>query len=53
MNLQAGIVVAATRGVSFELGGDHHPGTDTISDNARVNSSLSYWALRIGASLRM
>ncbi|MGE0549032.1 MAG: hypothetical protein AB7O24_27565 [Kofleriaceae bacterium] len=51
MNLQTGILVAATPMAAFEIGLDIHPGTDTVEPESDV--SVSYFALRLGASVRM
>jgi opacity protein-like surface antigen len=51
MNLQAGAEVAASEQVAIKLGFDYHPGTDTVIDGAP--QSISYYALGLGASLRM
>ncbi|MGE0869899.1 MAG: hypothetical protein AB7P03_15140 [Kofleriaceae bacterium] len=51
MNLQTGILVAATPMAAFELGLDIHPGTDTIVPERDL--SVSYFALRLGASIRL
>lgn len=51
MNLSAGIQVAVSPLVAFDLGADYHPGTDTISD--MTDESVSYFALRLGAALRL
>jgi len=48
VNLAFGLPVAITSGVAFELGGDYHPGTDTLSDV--THQSTSYFALRLGTS---
>jgi hypothetical protein len=51
MNLQAGITLAATPAAMLELGVDYHPGTDTIESG--VDASVSYFALRFGAAIRL
>ena len=51
MNLQAGAEVAATPDIAIKAGFDYHPGTDTVIDGAP--QSVSYYALGVGASLRM
>jgi opacity protein-like surface antigen len=51
MNLQAGAEVAASDALAIKLGFDYHPGTDTVIDGAP--QSISYYALGIGASLRL
>jgi opacity protein-like surface antigen len=51
MNLQAGAEVAASEQIAIKLGFDYHPGTDTVIDGAP--QSISYYALGLGASLRM
>jgi hypothetical protein len=48
VNLAFGLPVAITPGVAFEIGGDYHPGTDTLSDV--THQSTSYFALRLGSS---
>jgi hypothetical protein len=53
VNLQTGISIVATPVLSLELGGDYHPGTDTISDLAATPTSVSYWGLRIGTTIRL
>jgi opacity protein-like surface antigen len=50
MNLQFGLPIAVTPGIALELGGDYHPGTDTIVDGSPA--SISYFALRAGAAGR-
>jgi hypothetical protein len=50
MNLQFGLPIAVTQSLAFELGGDYHPGTDTIVDG--LPQSISYFALRVGAAGR-
>lgn len=50
MNLQFGLAVAAWRNVAVEIGGDYHPGTDTLSD--ATDKSAAYFALRFGSELR-
>lgn len=52
MNLSTGIQIALSPLVAFELGGDYHPATDTISDGM-TEESISYFALRLGASVRL
>lgn len=51
MNVQAGVSFAATPNASFDIGVDLHPGTDTI--DPAVDASVSYYALRFGASFRL
>ena len=51
MNLGASIDVAATPNLALEFGFDYHPGTDRVSDSS--DASVSYFALRFGAGLRM
>ena len=51
MNLQSGIDIAASPTLAFRLGFDYHPGTDKIIDG--VDSSISYYALLVGAGLRL
>jgi len=51
MNLQAGITLAATPSTMLELGVDYHPATDTIE--AGIDASISYFALRFGAAIRL
>jgi hypothetical protein len=50
MNLEFGLPVAVTPGIAIELGGDYHPGTDTVVDGNPM--SISYFALRLGAAGR-
>ncbi|MGE3547852.1 MAG: hypothetical protein AB7L28_28260, partial [Kofleriaceae bacterium] len=50
MNVQAGIAIAASPTAAFDLGFDLHPGTDTVDED---DSSVSYFALRLGASIRL
>ncbi|HTJ42679.1 MAG TPA: hypothetical protein VL463_11325 [Kofleriaceae bacterium] len=50
MNLQFGLPVAITPGFALELGGDYHPGTDTLIDG--LSGSVSYFALRLGGQGR-
>jgi hypothetical protein len=38
MNVQAGLQVAATRAIAFDLGADFHPGTDTLGDQGNSAS---------------
>jgi hypothetical protein len=52
MNLSTGIQIALSPLVAFELGGDYHPATDTISDGM-TEGSVSYFALRLGATVRL
>lgn len=52
MNLSTGIQIALSPLVAFELGGDYHPATDTISDGM-TEGSVSYFALRLGAAVRL
>lgn len=51
MNLSTGVQLAVSPLVSFDIGGDYHPGTDTISE--MTDESVSYFALRIGAAVRL
>jgi len=51
MNVMAGAEVAATPELAIKAGFDYHPGTDTVLDGAP--NSISYYALGVGASLRM
>jgi len=51
MNLQAGLTLAATPFAMLELGLDYHPGTDTIESG--IDASVSYFALRFGAAIRL
>jgi hypothetical protein len=51
MNLSTGVQVAVSPLVAFDIGGDYHPATDTISD--MTDESVSYFALRIGATMRL
>lgn len=51
MNVQAGAELAATPELAIKAGFDYHPGTDTVLDGAP--NSISYYAVGIGASLRM
>lgn len=50
MNVQFGLPIAVTPGIALELGGDYHPGTDTIVDGSP--QSVSYFALRVGGAGR-
>jgi hypothetical protein len=50
MNLQFGLPIAVTPGVAVELGGDYHPGTDSVAEGSPL--SVSYFALRVGAAGR-
>ena len=52
MNLSTGIQIAVSPIVAFELGGDYHPATDTI-DDGMTEESVSYFALRLGAAVRL
>jgi hypothetical protein len=47
LNLDLGLTIAATPQLSFDLGGDYHPGTDTLAGVG----SVEYFALRAGAQL--
>jgi len=51
MNLSTGVQLAVSPLVAFDIGGDYHPGTDTIS--SMTTESVSYFALRVGAALRL
>jgi hypothetical protein len=51
MNLTTGLQLAVSPIIAFDLGADYHPGTDTISD--MNENSVSYFALRVGATLRL
>ncbi|HEY5944295.1 MAG TPA: hypothetical protein VIV40_02340, partial [Kofleriaceae bacterium] len=51
MNLSTGLQLAVSPLVAFDIGGDYHPGTDTISDMS--TESVSYFALRLGATVRL
>lgn len=51
MNVQGGVTITASRSAAIELGVDFHPGTDTVEEG--VDMSVSYFAFRLGASLRM
>ena len=51
MNVQAGAELAATPELAIKAGFDYHPGTDTVLEGAP--NSISYYAVGIGASLRM
>lgn len=50
-NLQAGVAIAASRAAVIDLGLDYHPGTDTIEPG--LDASISYFALRLGATIRL
>lgn len=50
-NVQAGLAVAASRAVLVDVGVDYHPGTDTIESG--WDASISYFALRLGATIRL
>jgi hypothetical protein len=50
MNLEFGLPIAVTPGIALELGGNYHPGTDTIADG--LDKSVAYFALRVGAAGR-
>jgi hypothetical protein len=52
MNLSTGIQIALSPLVAFDLGGDYHPATDTMSDGL-YEVSVSYFALRLGATVRL
>ncbi|HEY5922862.1 MAG TPA: hypothetical protein VIV11_14385 [Kofleriaceae bacterium] len=51
MNLSTGVQIAVSPLVAFEIGGDYHPATDTLSEMS--DKSVSYFALRLGATLRL
>jgi len=51
MNLSTGVQIAVSPLVAFDIGADYHPATDTISD--MTDKSVSYFGLRLGASLRL
>ena len=51
MNLSTGVQVAVSPILAIDIGGDYHPATDTISD--LIDESVSYFALRIGAAVRL
>jgi hypothetical protein len=51
MNLTTGLQIAASPLVAFDIGGDYHPGTDSISE--MNDDSVTYFALRLGATLRL
>lgn len=50
-NLSTGVRLAVSPLVAFDIGGDYHPATDTIS--SMTTESVSYFALRVGAALRL
>lgn len=50
-NVQAGLAIAASRAAVVDLGLDYHPGTDTIETG--WDASVSYFALRLGATIRL
>jgi hypothetical protein len=55
LNLDFGLSIAATPQLAFDIGGDYHPGTDTIYDNPDPldpDPSIEYFALHAGAQLR-
>lgn len=55
LNLDFGLSIAATPQLAFDIGGDYHPGTDTIYDNPDPldpDKAIEYFALRAGAQLR-
>jgi hypothetical protein len=51
VNLTTGLQLAVSPLVAFDIGGDYHPGTDSISE--MNDDSVTYFALRIGATLRL
>ena len=51
LNLQAGVNVAASSSVLLGAGIDFHPGTDEIEPG--WDASISYFALRLGATVRL
>lgn len=53
LDLGAGLSIAATPNLAFDLGADFHPGTDTLDDRSQVSLSSKFLALHVGASLRI
>jgi hypothetical protein len=51
MNLSTGLQLAASNLVAFDIGLDYHPATDTLIE--MTDASLSYFALRLGAAVRL
>ncbi|MGE3458907.1 MAG: hypothetical protein AB7O24_27570 [Kofleriaceae bacterium] len=51
VNAQAGVAVAASPGTAFDVGVDLHPGTDRVAPES--DDTVSYFALRVGASIRL
>jgi len=53
LDLGAGVSIAATQNLAFDLGADFHPATDSLNDQSPVSLSSEYLALHVGASLRI
>ena len=53
LDLGAGLSVAATPNLAFDLGADFHPATDSLDSRSPISLSSEYLALHVGASLRI
>jgi hypothetical protein len=50
MNLDFGIAIAATPAIAIDVGGDYHPGTDSLAEGQA--ESIEYFAFRVGSEFR-
>lgn len=50
MNLDFGLAIAATPAIAIDVGGDYHPGTDSLA--AGQDFSVEYFAFRVGSEFR-
>jgi hypothetical protein len=53
LDLGAGISIAATPNLAFDLGADYHAPTDSMNSQSPISLSSEYIAMHVGASVRL
>jgi len=53
LDLGAGVSIAATPNLAFDIGADYHAPTDSMNSQSPINTSTEYIAMHVGASLRL